>query len=159
MKHFTWKVFFVFSNAFLINWISQNCAGSSQSRGRAESASWGQSDHHFVSLFMSRLKTVHTFQFQFGGNIVNISMKYFQLLRLAITSTGKRQEFVLLKFSNISGYFLEEDSALKVLLSGFYEPARKMLDSSENLHSSSWVFSWRNLVMNCSLSQLVATTH
>ena len=37
--------------------------------------------------------------------------------------------------------FLEEDSALEVLLSGFYEPARKMLDSSENLHSSSRGFS------------------
>ena len=105
MKHFTWKVFFVFSNAFLINWISPNCAGSSLPGPRKTEIAgrvlimWVCLSHHTFYL------TLHTFQFQSTGNIVNIFMEYFQLLRLAITSTGKRQEFLLLKFSNISGYF------------------------------------------------------
>ena len=144
MKHFTWKVFFVFSNAFLINWISPNSAGSSQvHRAEEDWDCW------------TSLSVPSYFLPTYSSNIpIPIYRKYckhfhgiFPTSQTCYNFNRETSRICFIKILEHFRLFLEEDSALDVLLSGFYEPARKMLDSSENLHGSSCVFSERNLVM------------
>ena len=142
MKHFTWKVFFVFSNAFLINWISPNCAGSSQDQVPALDTVSGQSSD--VPPLKKHSKHSNS---KSTGNIVNIFHWIFPTSQTCYNFNRETSRICFIKILEHFRLFLEEDSALDVLLSGFYEPARKMLDSSENLHGSSCVFSERNLVM------------
>ena len=142
MKHFTWKVFFVFSNAFLINWISPNCAGSSQDQVLALNTGSGQSsDVRPLEKHSKHSNSKST------GNIVNIFHWIFPTSQTCYNFNRETSRICFIKILEHFRLFLEEDSALDVLLSRFYEPARKMLDSSENLHGSSCVFSERNLVM------------
>ena len=152
MKHFTWKVFFVFSNAFLINWISQNSAGSPQ-----ETSGSGQYLMSVLHHFTFR-KTYQTYSdSQSRGNIVNIFHGIFSTSQTCHNFNRETSRICFIKILEHFRIFLDENRALDVLLSGFYEPARKMLDSSENLHGSSCVFSEPNLVMFCLLCTLNCT--
>ena len=151
MKHFTWKVFFVFSNAFLINWISPNCAGSSQvHRAEEDWDCW------------TSLSVPSYFLPTYSSNIpIPIYRKYCKhfhgIFPTSQTCYNFNRETSRISFIKIPEHirlFLEEeeDSSSMFCCLGFYEPAKKMLDSSENLHSSSCVFSRLNLVMFCSSS-------
>ena len=149
MKHFTCKVFFVFPNAFLINWISQNSAGSPQ-----ETSGSGQYVRSALHHFTFR-KTYQTYSdSQSRGNIVNIFHGIFSTSQTCHNFNRETSRICFIKILEHFRIFLDENRALDVLPSRFYEPARKMLDSSENLHGSSCVFSEPNLVMFCLLCTL-----